>query len=104
MFTRPGAVRFEADEPFCHLFPIARGAVQAVSPVMRPLSASPDLERRHREWSQSRLAFNADLATRTKPSPDDWQKSYFRGLQPDGEPGAMAGHRSRLRLKPFEQG
>jgi len=53
------------------------------------------------EWAQSRTNFNADLAARTNPGPDDWQKTYFRGQHPSGEPGAPAGHRSKLRLKPF---
>jgi hypothetical protein len=103
MFTRPRTVvRFEKDEPFCHLFPVTRGALEAIEPRQQPLSATPDLEERHKVWSESRVAFNADLAQRQAPAPDDWQKSYFRGLQPTGEPGAVAGHRSRLRLKPFE--
>ena len=102
VFTRPGtAVRFEKDEPFCHLFPVSRGALEAVEPRVAPLSASPDLQKRHMDWAESRTAFNADLATRNAKGPDDWQKTYFRGLQPSGEPGAPAGHRSKLRLKPF---
>lgn len=103
IFTRPRTiVRFEKDEPFCHLFPVTRGALEAVEPKAQPLSASPGLAARHQQWSESRVAFNADLAQRKEPGPDDWQKSYFRGLQPTGEPGAVAGHRSRLRLKPFD--
>jgi hypothetical protein len=101
-FTRPGRlVRFEKDEPFCHLFPVARGALEAVEPTTRLLSETPDLQKRHLEWSQSRTDFNEDLARRADKGPDDWQKTYFRGLQPTGEPGAPAGHRSKLRLKPF---
>lgn len=102
-FTRAGQrVRFEEGEPFCHLFPVARGALEAVEPRQMPLSATPELQERHRQWSESRLAFNADLAQRTGRGPDDWQKTYFRGQHPTGEPGAVAGHRSKLRLKPFE--
>ena len=71
-------------------------------PSLSLLSETPDLAERHRVWSESRVAFNADLAERKNAGPDDWQKAYFRGLQPTGEPGATEGHRSRLRLKPFE--
>jgi Family of unknown function (DUF6065) len=32
-FTRPGiAVRFEKGEPFCHVWPLQRGALQTVEP------------------------------------------------------------------------
>jgi hypothetical protein len=104
MITRPNTpVRFEKDEPFCHLFPVARGALEAVEPQLAVLSASPDLQKRHLEWAQSRTQFNADLEARKEPGPDDWQKTYFRGQQPSGEPGAPAGHRSKLRLKPFAE-
>ena len=102
IFTRPNTpVRFEQGEPFCHLFPVTRGSLEAVQPQLTVLSASPDLQKRHFEWSESRTAFNADLQSRTIQGPDDWQKTYFRGQQPSGEPGAPAGHRSKLRLKPF---
>jgi hypothetical protein len=94
-------VRFEKGEPFCHIFPIARGALEAVEPSVAALSASPDLQQRHLAWAESRTNFNADLAARTNAGPDDWQKTYFRGQHPSGEPGAPAGHRSKLRLKPF---
>src|ERR671914_419696 len=32
-FTRPGAaVRFEKDEPYCHIFPVRRGQLEAFEP------------------------------------------------------------------------
>ncbi len=102
IFTRPGAeVRFEQGEPFCHIFPVARGALEAVEPELRPLSATPELEAQHRQWAESRITFNAELAQRTDGA---WQKGYFRGLGPGGEPAPVAGHRNRLRLQPFKSG
>ncbi len=90
IFTRPGAeVRFEQGEPFCHIFPVARGALEAVEPELRPLSATPELEAQHRQWAESRITFNAELAQRTDGA---WQKGYFprprtrRRAGPGGRP------------------
>ncbi|WP_235561499.1 DUF6065 family protein [Brevundimonas sp. Root1279] len=102
LFTRPDyRVRFEVDEPFCHIFPIRRGSLEAIDPVARHLDSDPDLAREHKAWSASRNSFNQGLA---KADPEaaqqGWQKTYFRGMTPDGEK-APNGHRSKLRLKPF---
>jgi len=103
LFTRPGhEVRFDADEPFCQLFPVPRGQLEDLSPSLRKLSEHPELEREHRLWTESRNSFNADLADpNSKAAQDRWQKNYFQGLTPSGEP-APEGHRSRLRLRPFK--
>src|SRR5262249_42019587 len=103
LFTRTHQkVRFERDEPFCHLFPIARGGLEAVRPVLRRLSENPALDREHKEWTASRSSFNAALAEpESQAAQDQWQKSYFRGVTPMGKP-APDDHRSRLRLRSFE--
>jgi hypothetical protein len=102
VFTRPHApVRFERGEPYCHIFPLERGRLEAVSPQQSPLSDAPELGARYEQWSRSRNDFNAELMARTRRCPDDWQKSYFRGEGPSGEAAAVNGHRRRLRLKPF---
>jgi hypothetical protein len=102
-FTRPShRVRFEVDEPICHIFPVVRGELESVAPELRKLSENPELESEFKAWSQSRDHFNESLS-----SPDSeaarqrWQKSYFRGRCPSGAPGSKD-HRSRLRLKPFD--
>lgn len=102
LFTRPHhEVRFEAGEPFCHLFPVRRGEIEDFSPVVRKLSENPDLEREHKLWVENRNAFNADLNTPgSKAVQDGWQKTYFRGMKPSGEPAPVE-HRSRLRVQPF---
>jgi hypothetical protein len=102
LFTRPDyRVRFEKDEPFCHIFPVRRGSLEGIAPRARDLAGQPELERDHRAWSASRNSFNRGLA---EADPDaakqGWQKAYFRGLSPSGDP-ATEDHRSRLRLKPF---
>jgi hypothetical protein len=103
LFTRAHqSVRFEVDEPFCHLFPIHRGELEEVSPVLRDLSSDPDLEREHKLWSESRGSFNADLAQpHSQAVQEQWQKTYFRGKTPSGE-SAPEGHVSRLRLREFK--
>lgn len=102
-FTRPGhRIHFEAGEPFCHFFPLGRGSLEEVMPVMRKLSEAPELEREHRLWTESRNAFNADLSDpASKAVQDKWQKAYFRGEHPAGEAGPDD-HMSRLRLKSFQ--
>ncbi|MCA6109005.1 DUF6065 family protein [Bradyrhizobium cenepequi] len=103
LFTRPHhEVWFEAGEPFCHLLPVRRGELEEFSPAIRKLSEKPELEREHRFWSESRNTFNADLnQPGSKAVQDQWQKTYFRGIMPSGQP-APDGHRSRLRLRPFK--
>ena len=54
-------------------------------------------------WSQSRDAFQKWVEAEKPSAPaDKWQKLYYRGIRPDGAPGA-ADHDSKLRLKPFLQ-
>ena len=103
MFTRSNQrVRFDVDEPFCHIFPLTRGQLETVSPGIRDLSENPALESDYRLWSASRNDFNADLAKPgSKAAEERWQKNYFRGFTPSGQPGGD-GHRSKLRLKPFK--
>jgi hypothetical protein len=102
LFTRPNwRVRFERDEPFCHIFPVMRGALETLSPDIRNLSENPTLEREHKLWSAGRNDFNADLVKpESKAAQEKWQKTYFRGNTPSGEPGPPD-HRSKLRLRPF---
>lgn len=103
MFTRPHTpVRFEKDEPLCHLFPVARGGVENVVPVSARLSDAPELEAHYKAWCESRNTFNSALETPgSTASAQRWQKTYFRGQKPDGEAAGSEGHRSKLTLKPF---
>jgi hypothetical protein len=103
LFTRAQlVVRFERGEPFCHIFPMGRGSLEQIEPEMRRLSEAPEIERQHKQWSASRDSFNADLRVAgSQATQERWQKMYFRGLGPAGEPTSAEGHRSRIRLKPF---
>ena len=102
-FTRPGqVVRFEAGEPFCFLFPVQRGALQAFDPKLEPISEDGELERRFMDWSRSRDAFHEKMKTAGDVAPaDKWQKRYFRGEDAAGE-RISSHHQTKLRLKPFD--
>lgn len=103
-FTRPSLrIRFESEEPICHLFPVVRGALEQVTPDISPLSQAPTLQAEFTTWSKSRDDFNADLSDATSEAAlARWQKSYFRGVCPSGAK-SPDDHRSRLRLKPFQK-
>jgi len=105
LFTRPGQpVVFEAGEPVCHFFPVARGALEAVRPSFEAIQGDGDLNSAFQRWSTERNAFNKGLKQR---DPDTvragWQKTYFRGRMPDGRSG-VDDHRNKLRLRTFTIG
>ena len=101
IFTRPGSVRFDAGEPFCHIFPFRRGELETVEPELRQISQAPELKQEYEAWKESRLTFNADLKQPgSQARAERWQKMYYRGVDMAGQPGADD-HRTRLRLKPF---
>ena len=103
-FTRPGhTVRFEVGEPICFFFPVQRAALASVTPRMRRLAEEPELQAHYVAWSQSRLEFNARMATVERgalPPAETWQKRYYRGEDMAGEP-VVTDHFAKLRLRPF---
>lgn len=103
LFTRAGRpVVFEAGEPICHFFPVARGALEIVRPTFEAIQKKEDLHSVFSTWAKGRDAFNADLAQGDAVAQKQaWQKAYFRGQTPDGEDG-VDDHRNKLRLKKFE--
>ena len=98
LFTRPGAtVRFEKDEPYCHIFPVRRGQLEAFAPEVRPLSENAELQRQHDDWIAGRGEFIRELQQENSPARDEgWQRSYYRGT------GTHVPN-TRLRLKEFER-
>lgn len=101
-FTRAKtAIRFRKGEPFCHIFPVRRGALEAIEPKMQPISTSPGLAAEYAEWHASRQQFNADLKQPGSLAREQkWQKHYLRGVTPQGE-RAPDSHRVKSGLKPF---
>ena len=98
-FTRPGHwVRFDEDEPFCFLFPVERGALEPIEPQIRSLDDAPEIRDAFFAWSRSRDAFHEEMRRNPPTAPaDKWQKLYYRGLAPDGQPGTTS-HEAKLRL------
>jgi Family of unknown function (DUF6065) len=105
LFTRPHQwVSFEEGEPICHFFPLPRGLIESTHPEIRPLEDDPRTGAHYRSWSEGRERFNADLKRpESDASRQKWQKSYYRGLNPDGSSGA-ADHSIKIRARPFRTG
>src|SRR5690349_19912065 len=104
-FTRPdNLVSFEKDEPFCHFFPVKRGEIESFEPQLRRIEDNPELMRQQALWNTSRADFIKELAvTGTRANEDRWQKLYYRGLDAEGIEVKSADHRTKVRLKPFEE-
>jgi hypothetical protein len=102
-FTRPGhRIRFEADEPFCFLFPVQRGAVEAFAPGFASIEDDPETERRFKAWSEARNAFHDQMKSVTiRQKSEGWQKNYYRGVDMEGQ-SLVEDHQSKLRLRPFD--
>ena len=103
-FTRAETpIRFGKGEPFCHIFPVRRGALEGVAPKMIPLSADSDLQSGHAEWMSARRQFNEDLKVEgSEARKVKWQKHYQRGVDARGEM-APASHRTKSSLRPFRK-
>ncbi|WP_247887138.1 DUF6065 family protein [Azospirillum sp. SYSU D00513] len=102
-FTAPGKeVTWEKGEPFAMLMPIQRGLLDSLEPEVRDLDSDPELAAQYRGWAEARTKFNKDLQT---PGSDAmtqrWQKGYYRGMRPDGEPG-HPDHQTKVRARPFK--
>ena len=98
VFTRPGRVTFEKDEPFCFITPVGYHALDGVVPEIVPIGANPKLQNSFDDYGKRRLDFNAKLAANDPETlRKGWQKWYLRGEQPSGEIGNPA-HIPKLRL------
>ncbi len=104
-FTRAGqVVRFEAGEPFCHVFPVKRGEIEDFTPRLAGITDNPELMRQQKAWSESRNNFMKELQQKgTVANEEKWQKLYYRGLDAEGKEVKTADHRTRVRLKPFKR-
>jgi Family of unknown function (DUF6065) len=98
MFTRPGRVTFEKDEPFCFITPVGYHALDELEPEIVPITADPELTARYQNYAELRADFTAQLA-RNDPETvkKGWQKWYMRGENPSGD-GRSPIHISKLRV------
>ncbi len=102
-FTRRNHwVRFRQGEPVCFIYPVLRGALEQMNPIVVDLEDNPALHQEFKAWSRSRDQFQAEVGQATKPS-ERWQKRYYRGVSMSDE-RPVPDHRSRLRVKPFAAG
>jgi hypothetical protein len=101
-FTRPfTTVAFGADEPYCMIYPVPRGAAESMEPEFRELHQDPDVEAAHNAWAEGRRNFNAELQIQGSAAQQQkWQKDYFKGNSQWGI--APADHRTKVRLKEFK--
>lgn len=102
MLTSPGrVVVFEEGEPFCFFFPVARGAVDSVEPEIRVLASDPETATAYAQWNESRAQFIKDLPQPGSQAQNQkWQKHYFQGRLPTGQPGTPA-HETKIHARPF---
>src|SRR5262249_56073117 len=62
LFTREHwTVHFQKGEPFCLIFPVARGGLDVVQPQLHRLSEAPDPDRRPHQRPHARPPSNAHL-------------------------------------------
>ena len=103
-FTRPNHwVHFDAQEPFCFVFPVERAVLEEVTPELVPIESQPELMAEFKAWSRSRDEFRARME-REPPEArtQKWQKHYYRGVNMS-ERAVIGDHRSKLRLAPFKR-
>lgn len=94
-------IRFERDEPVCHIFPLPRGLVDEVSPELADLGDDPGLKRDFEHARESRRDFIEKLKNHDPETvAAGWQRDYFRGAFPSGR-SPVAGHQTKLQPKPF---
>lgn len=91
-------VRFEKGEPFARFFPVDLGEMSNLTIRKTTIGEDTNLEQRHSNANSSRKDFlKQTQETRPERVSDQWQKTYYRGLQSDGTP-AQQRHFSKLRL------
>jgi hypothetical protein len=98
IFTRPGTVRFEKDEPIAFVTPVPHLQIENIVPEIRPIADAPELKQEYRTWALSRTDFNRALDDRDEAAVKEaWQRFYVRGTTATGRP-AGGTHRSKRRL------
>ena len=102
--TRPmRAVKFEKDEPICMLVPQRRSELEIFQPEIRNIESDPDLQRRFRQWIESRNQFVGEQKQKGPPEKgaSPWQGHYTRGTTPAGETARE--HQVKLKLRGFDE-
>jgi hypothetical protein len=97
--TRPGAVRWRKNEPFCAIFPVAKDVLPSVEPEIHNVDADKGVLDEYLAWRVQREEFLAQFRAKDSGTlKEAWQRFYFKGERP-GEPGkTVEGHTRKLRL------
>ncbi len=100
IFTRPGRVRFEKNEPFCFITLVQDKPLEAVQPMIRSMDSNPELREQYDLWEKHRAEFNAKI-WRSDPeaTKEAWQRFYFKGEFPEQVAEAPEDHTNKRRLK-----
>jgi hypothetical protein len=103
--TRPGAVRFDKDEPFCLVMPLPARVLDNVQPVICDLQADGELSSQYLAWRGKREEFMASFRAGDPATlKEAWQKFYFKGALPTA-PVTVDDHVQKMHLaEPIEVG
>jgi hypothetical protein len=106
-FTRPRTpVQFSQGEPYCFLFPVPRGLVEAFEPEFRLVESDKSLAQQHR-YAARRRHFSSVLRERKPgrqlPRRVVFQGWYTNGMLPDGS-SSTPEHQRGLAVHPFSWG
>jgi hypothetical protein len=98
--TRPFEwISFRHGEPVCMVVPVARGLLESLTPILRPIIDDPEVNAQYLAWNDSRRSFLKGLGERDPATVQrGWQKDYFQGKTGDG---TFTGHQTRVDLKEF---
>lgn len=105
--TRPNhSVTFEADEPFCMIVPMRRGELRSFQPQVRDIRSDPKAHAGAETYAESRhelvvQKFLGRYARDFESARLAWQRHYFRGLSPSGQPAPE--HETTLSLPAFDE-
>ena len=103
LFTRPGKIRFEKNEPFCFITLVQDKLVAEFQPVIRSLNSNPDLDGQYSAWHKQRADFNKRIFRREPEAVKEaWQRFYFKGEFPEeiaDKTEAPSDHVNKRRLK-----
>jgi hypothetical protein len=103
--TRPdNPVSFEEGEPFCMIMPQRRGELAAFTPALRQLEDDEGALAGYSAWQQGReevlvKKFLSEYSRDFEEYVDFWQRQYFKGRYPTGDPAPE--HETKVRLGEF---
>lgn len=106
--TRPDhEVVFDEGEPFCMIVPQRRHELEEFNPTVTPIVEVPELADQWKDFAQRRkLMVGTRIIASLKGGTEavervPYERHYFRGTTPRGEPAPE--HQQKLRLRPFEE-